>query len=293
MIMTSRFRAMGTNIELIVDADNSPVAHAALMDGRRAILDIESSLSRFDPASELSRLNREGSAQAASDVLFDALALALEAWADTDGRFDPGVGDAVIAAGYDRSFDKLPALVQGRPALPSAQGAPAFLDESDHSIRLAPGVRIDLGGIAKGLAAEMVAEQLSSVGPCLVSAGGDMAVRGVPSTGDWPVSINTADGDWIVGLTHGGLATSGRDRRTWATTTGQAHHVVDPRTGAPATTDIMRISVFAPTAVDAETMATALMIVGSRAAIAEAQERGFEAIVVTEDGHTITTGGLS
>jgi thiamine biosynthesis lipoprotein ApbE len=55
----------------------------------------------------------------------------------------------------------------------------------------------------------------------------------------------------------------------------------------------MRISVFAPTAVDAETLATALMIVGSRAAIAEADQRGYEAIVVTEDGRTLATGGLS
>jgi thiamine biosynthesis lipoprotein len=69
--------------------------------------------------------------------------------------------------------------------------------------------------------------------------------------------------------------------------------VVDPRTGAPAVTDVMRISVFAPTAVDAETLATALMIVGSRAAIAEADQRGYEAIVVTEDGRTLATGGLS
>jgi thiamine biosynthesis lipoprotein len=293
MIITSRFRAMGTTIELILDADNDPAAHTALMQGRNTLLDVEAALSRFDPTSELSRLNREGFIAPASDVLFDALSLALDARADTGGRFDPSVGAAVVAAGYDRSFDELPAMVQGRAACPSAQGTPAVLDESDHSIRLAPGVQIDLGGIAKGLAAELVAEQLSSVGPCLVSAGGDIAVRGVPASGDWPVSITTADTDWVVGMTGGGLATSGRDRRKWTTTTGAAHHVVDPRTGAPAVTDVMRISVFAPTAVDAETLATALMIVGSRAAIAEADQRGYEAIVVTEDGRTLATGGLS
>jgi thiamine biosynthesis lipoprotein len=106
------------------------------------------------------------------------------------------------------------------------------------------------------------------------------------------VSLTTADGACVVGLTVGGLATSGRDQRRWNTTGGPVHHVIDPATGSSAVTDVLRISVFAPTAVDAETTATALMIVGSAAAITEAHTRGVEAVVVTDDGRTLMTGGL-
>lgn len=294
MIITSRFRAMGTDVELLVDAENDPGVHAALLECRGVIEDIESKLSRFRPDSELSRLNRDGYAPAPSRELFDALELGMEARTTTGGRFDPSVGSAVLAAGYDRSFERLPAVVQGRPACPTAQGTPVFLDPLTGAIHLMPGVRVDLGGIAKGMTAEIVAEMLSGIGPCLVGIGGDIAVRGVPRRGDWPVAITTADQQWVVGLTDGGLATSGRDRRTWTTASGEvAHHVIDPRTGAPARTDILRISVFAATAVDAETTATALMIAGADEALREAQVVGCEAIVVTDQGRTLTTPGLA
>lgn len=293
MIITSRFRAMGTNIELIVDAQNTPEVHAAMLAGHRTFADLEAKLSRFRPDSELSRLNREREIAAPSGALRAAVELALEAREATSGRFDPGVHDAVVAAGYDRSFDELPATVRGGPARTSAHGAPASIDQRTGTIRLADGARIDLGGIAKGLTAEIVAETLADVGPCLVNAGGDIATRGVPAGGAWPVGLRLAQGDAVVGLAHGALATSGRDRRAWTTTSGDAHHVIDPATGAPAATDVLRITVFAPTAVDAETYATALMIVGADAAIDEARSLGLEAIVVSEQGTTLMTEGVS
>ncbi len=295
MRFASRFRAMGTDIDLVVDAEHSPHAHTALMEARRLFDELEAKLSRFRPDSELSRLNRDGVLVAPSDELRGALELALEARRTTNGRFDPSVLAAVIAAGYDRTFDELPAHVQGRPACPSAQGTPATIDPDTLTIHLAPGVGIDLGGIAKGLAAELAADMLAPFGPCLVSAGGDIAVRGVPASGDWPVAITLADGqEAVVGLTGGAMATSGRDRRSWTTTAGStAHHVIDPATGRPAETDVVRITVFAATAVDAETTATALMISGSDAAMREAAQLHVDAIVVTDDGRTLMTEGLS
>lgn len=295
MRLASRFRAMGTDVDLVVDADHSPHAHTALMDARRLFEQLEATLSRFRPESELSRLNRDGVLVAPSGELRAALELALEARLATGGRFDPAVLPALLAAGYDRTFDKLPAHVQGRPACPTAQGTPATIDPDTQTIRLAPGVGIDLGGIAKGLAAELAADVLQPFGPCLVSAGGDIATRGVPASGDWPVAVTLADGEVVVvGLTGGAMATSGRDRRRWTTTSGTtAHHVIDPTTGRPAQTDIVRITVFAATAVDAETTATALMIAGSDAAMQEATQLQIDAIVVTGDGRTLMTEGLS
>lgn len=295
MIVTSRFRVMGTDVELLVDvARHDPEVHGALLAARRVFDDVEAKLSRFRPDSELSRLNREGTLAAPSGELDAALRLSLDARVATGGRFDPTVHDAVVAAGYDRTFDELPARVQGEPACRPAHGTPVFFDRRTGAISLAPGVRVDLGGIAKGLTAELVAEQLRHHGPCLVNAGGDIAVRGTPAQGDWPIGLSTADGHTLViGLTSGGLATSGRDRRRWTTTSGSvAHHVIDPRTGAPAVTDVVRITVAAATAVDAETHATALMIAGADAAVAEAEALELAAVVVTADGRTLLTKEL-
>ena len=87
-------------------------------------------------------------------------------------------------------------------------------------------MRLDLGGIGKGFAAERVAELLALTGPSLVSAGGDVAVRGVPTEGTWAVAV---DDTLTLGLTRGGLATSGRDRRRWRRGGVEQHHLIDPR----------------------------------------------------------------
>src|SRR5205085_1503753 len=109
--------------------------------------------------------------------------------------------DAVVAAGYDRTFAELPADTPEVPE-PAACGGEIELD--GRRIRLGAGVHVDLGGIGKGYAAERVAAELALTGPCLVSAGGDVAIRGVPAEGCWAVGVE--DGP-TLGLTAGGLAT--------------------------------------------------------------------------------------
>ena len=104
--MTRRtFRAMGTDIELLVAAERPDGALAAT---EAEFHRLEALLSRFLPDSELSQLNERGSLEAGPDLL-EVVRLALEARRQTGGRFDPTVHDAVVAAGYDRTFDELPA----------------------------------------------------------------------------------------------------------------------------------------------------------------------------------------
>jgi len=153
-------------------------------------------------------------------------------------------------------------------------------------IRLAPGARLDLGGIGKGFAAERAADLLSAAGPCLVSAGGDVAVRGVPAAGTWAVGI---DDELTVGLDQGGLATSGRDRRRWQRGGRERHHLIDPLTGLPAVTDILRVTVVGRDAVDAEIHAKVLFLGGAAAALAS----GLSTVVVTDDGRTRRGGALA
>jgi thiamine biosynthesis lipoprotein len=278
MIERRIFRAMGSDIELLVDAEG---ADRELDAAEAEFHRLEALLSRFQPESELSRLNRAGAIDAGAD-LFRVVELALAARERTAGRFDPTVHDALVAAGYDRSFEQVD--TDGtRAGPPSPAGGGVRMD--GRRIELDPGVRLDLGGIGKGYAAERAAELLALAGPCLVSAGGDVAVR----DGSWPVGVETADGILTLELTRGGLATSGRDRRCWRRGGHELHHLIDPRTGAPADSDLVRVTVVASDAVDAEVEAKELFFAGSH----EAARSEFPAVLVTEDGRTLLTGALA
>jgi FAD:protein FMN transferase len=275
------FRAMGTEIELLVDASG---AHGKLDAAEAEFHRLEALLTRFRPDSELSQLNDRGSLQAGDDLL-RVTELALAAREETGGRFDPTVHDAVVAAGYDRTFDELPA--EGEEVSPARCAGAVRID--GRLIELEPGVRLDFGGIGKGYAAERAAEILVAAGPCLVNAGGDVAIRG----GAWPIGVETGGDPLTVELTGGALATSGRDRRRWRRSGRELHHLIDPGTGAPADGDLLRATVVARDAVGAEVWAKALFLAGRAAAVAEAEDRSLPAVLVGTDGRTELAGGLS
>lgn len=241
-------------------------------------------MSRFRPDSELSRLNREGTLEASPDVVRVA-ELALAARDATGGRFDPTVHDALVAAGYERSFEFVP-KASADPVTSAPCGG--LVRISGRRIALAPGVHLDFGGIGKGYAAERAAAMLAKAGPCLVNAGGDIAVR----DGAWPVGIATSSGMMTVELSGGGLATTGRDRRHWRRGGRTLHHLIDPATGTSATGDLVRVTVVAADAIAAEAWAKALFLAGADAAVTEANSRGLACVVVTGDGRTLTAGGL-
>jgi thiamine biosynthesis lipoprotein len=234
------FHAMGTEIELL---------GAGGFEAAQVLFDeLEALMTRFRPDSELSRLNRDGAIDASPDLV-RVVELALEARERTEGRFDPTVHDAVVAAGYDRTFAT---LTDGPLGAPVPAGGSVRVDAG--RISLGPGVHLDLGGIAKGYAAERAAEVMAVAGPCLVNAGGDIAVRG----GAWPIGVE----DVTIELSHGGLATSGRDRRRWRRGGREQHHLIDPRTGAPAQTELLRVTVVAHDAVEAEVQAKSVFLGG-------------------------------
>ena len=200
--------------------------------------------------------------------------LALAAREQTGGLFDPTVHDAVVAAGYDRSFELLAA--DGPPAAPGRCGGAVEID--GETIRLAGGTRLDLGGIAKGYAVDRALALLAPAGPALVNAGGDLAVSG----GSWPVAI--AGTDLTLALTSGALATSGRDRRHWRRGEEEQHHLVDPATGRPARTLVLTATVFGPTAAEAEVLAKIAFLTGSVDA---------PHVLVRADGRVVVGGGLA
>jgi thiamine biosynthesis lipoprotein len=283
------FRSMGTDIEALLDVEPGPSAALGLSLVEEEFGRLEAILTRFDEGSELSRLNAEGSIDPGPD-LRAVVELALEARERTNGRFDPTIYDALVAAGYDRTFESL-------RAAPTATLDPCPTGGRVHVgpalIVLEPGVRLDLGGIGKGYAVDRAVSLLAPYGPCLVNAGGDLAVRGVPQHGTWAVAVDGAGFELTLGLTSGALATSGRDRRTWSTASGTAHHLIDPKTGLPSDSDLLRVTIVAATAVNAEVLAKALYLAGEELASAEAEAHGVPGILVTADGRTRLVGGLA
>ena len=270
------FRAMGTDVELLLDAAPGERAEGALDRAEAEFERLEQVMSRFRDDSELSRLNRDGMIAGASPDLVRVVGMALAAREATDGRFDPTVHDAVVAAGYDRTFDDLAPDATEDEAIREPRCGGRVLVEGS-TIELEPGFRLDLGGIGKGYAVDRVADLLEIVGPCLVNAGGDLAVRG----GSWPVGVTD---EVTLELTRGGLATSGRDRRSWIRNGEARHHLIDPATGRPATDTPIRVTVVAGSAAAAEVAAKTAFLGGTI---------DLPRVTVTATGHTVLEGGLA
>lgn len=290
------FPAMGSRFTLAVRAraDQADAARRALLAEMNWLREVERRLSRFDPKSELSQLNRRpGQWCVVSPLLFSALQAAARAFEMTAGLFDPSVLGALEWWGYDRDFEQLrregphgraPARGKDEPPAPTAvprrvppaapgSGAgasmPFLLDPVVRAVRLAEGVRIDLGGIVKGLAADTVVARLSQRFPAaLADAGGDVAAAAAPGMPLWRIQLPLPA--WhvprVLRVRRGAVATSAVQRRWWGPR-GPAHHLIDPRTRAPASSGVRLACVAARSAAEAEVLAKVLVIAGPDTAI--------------------------
>jgi thiamine biosynthesis lipoprotein len=297
------FRAMGTLCALAVTVRtvDGREAEQALAAGRDEVEACEQALSRFRESSDLSRLNAAGGEWVEVDArLVDALSAALRAREDTAGRYDPTILPALVAAGYDRTFDEL----DERPARTAAgwrAGAEVELDVDRCCARVEKGAAVDLGGIGKGFAAGRALFAMHWAWPGLPGAladlGGDVALAGrTPDGGPWRVAVADprGPGETLATLTldAGGVATSGRDRRRFGP--GRSlHHLIDPATGAPAVAGPLSVTVVAPDPAEAEAHATALAVSTLRDAEAHLSRFAHLGVLyVPEDGEPVALGAL-
>ena len=274
------FAAMGTPCHVVVHGRQS------LLDGAvRRIAELERSWSRFLPDSEISRLNGAGGRPMAVGMdTFLLVSRAVESWRLTDGRYDPTVLPSLVAAGYDRSFAD-PSCAVHRPDEPAgvASTAPGCagieIDPRLHTVRLPDGVRIDGGGIGKGLAADLVVEELLDAGAygACVNMGGDARVGGeAPTDHGWVLGVaDPYDADRLVPirLEDGAVVTSTRLMRRWMKAGRTYHHLLDPRTGEPVDNGIDAVTVIAGRAWWAEVLAKSALVAGMPEA-AEVVARG-------------------
>jgi len=247
-----RFEALGGECELYA-VDLAP---EALAKGEVWVHQMHDRLTRFDASSELSRFNASAGAWAeVSPLLESLLRECLRAHQISAGLVNAAVLPALLAAGYTRTFSEGPTAVTATVVPPSL---PEVLEVRTGSARLKRGASIDLGGIAKGWLADRLAADL---GPnSLVNLCGDLYARGGGESGDgWPVGM----GGKTVLLLEMGAATSGTRKRAWGS---DLHHLIDPRTGRPATSDIAEASVVARSGADAEIFAKAALLLGTEKA---------------------------
>ena len=245
-----------------------------LLDSARTrLFDLDARWSRFLPDSEISRLNAAagGPPVRVSADTVAVLQVAVDAWTLTGGRYDPTVLPALTASGYDRTFEEV--ARDGEPtvelALPTPGCTGIEIDPDRLTVRLPTGSAVDLGGIGKGFAADLLTAELleqGAAGAC-VNLGGDVRCAGdVPEAGGWVVAIadelDPSRSIATVALHTGAVATSTSLRRRWRRGGTEMHHLIDPRTGQPCRGDLAAVSVIAAEAHWAEVFAKAAFIAG-------------------------------
>jgi thiamine biosynthesis lipoprotein len=304
------WQALGTGVQVVVtDPGQLPAARRLLEEDLAAV---DAACSRFRPDSEIMRLDRAlpatgGRARRGwtgpvrvSPLLAEAIAVALRAARVTDGDVDPTVGRAMDAIGYDRDF---PLVAADGPAValrvvPVPGWRRVELDEAGLLVSLPAGIRLDLGATAKALAADRCARRAARAAGCgvMVNLGGDLSIAGEPPEGGWRVEIaddhaapDPEPGPVVV-LRDGGLATSGTAVRRWQRAGGgTVHHIVDPRTGRTPPAVWRTVSIAAADCVDANTAATAALVLGEDAAD-WLRGTGLPARLVQEDGAVLRLG---
>lgn len=282
MLRQTAFRAMDTEVEVTAWAEAYPAAAFASV--RLLFAAQEGRFSRFLPESLVSRLNRGESVR---DPFLDAvLRMALRAWEETEGLFNPMVLPALTRAGYDRTFSAVRAEGGGAPAGTRIPAPGNCFVMEDGAVALRAG-QLDLGGIVKGWTADLVVETLGEEVPdMLVNAGGDVrCAGGEPGVDGWEVAIERpGGGEAWAGPVRGGLATSTSLKRRWTTADGgAAHHIIDPRTGLPADSPFVQVSCWAAETWKAEVWAKAVLI-GGRAGAEQAATRGLRVLAFRADG---------
>jgi FAD:protein FMN transferase len=292
------FACFGSECTVIVADAMAHEAAAAVIVARRRLLQWHDQFSRFHADSELSRLNDDPAQTVpVSPLMRRVVEAAVRAAEATGGLVDPTLLDQIEHAGYNADFDQpgvplLEALAMA-PARHPGRQSPAEnwrrvrTDRRTSSVTRPPGVRIDPGGIAKGVFADELGAALSRHEAFVVACAGDLRLGGrlAPVR---EVHVASPFEDAILHtfeLRTGGVATSGIGKRSWFGPDGTvAHHLLDPGTGRPAFTGVVQVTALAPTAMVAEALSKAALLAGPAEADRVLVHGG---VIVLDDGNYI------
>jgi thiamine biosynthesis lipoprotein len=270
---------------------------AELLSAAFGLLDeCEQLWSRFIPSSDISRLNSAEGAPTIVDPLTVRLIEEMRRGSHlTDGDFDPTLLPALVEAGYARSVvnHELTTLL---PASARYPGSLAGIVVEGNTVTMPLGTTLDSGGIGKGFAADLIGMFVLDAGAwgALIEAGGDVvAVGKAPDDIAWRIGIEDPykPGSHvdIVRLTSGAVVTSSQRKRRWKTPEGKRHHLINPRTGDSASSDIQTVSVIAATGARAETFTKPGFLRDSVDYLAWLPTVGAAGLLIDTEGVTMTS----
>lgn len=288
--------AMDTYMSLIAYGDG---ARDALAAAAREINRLERELSRTVSTSDVYQLNAGGSASV-SDETAALLTAAVEYSEKTGGLFDVTIAPLVTLWGITTDSPRVPSQGEIDALLPLVGSDHIHLDGD--TVTLDAGCAVDLGGIAKGYASDRVAEILrqNAVTGAAVSLGGNVYVCGQKPDGTgWSVAVqdpkNTDSYALTLELTDTFAVTSGGYQRFFTGEDGTVYqHILDPRTGRPAETDLLSVTVIAQNGTMADAYSTALYVMGEQGACDfwRQSAAAFDLVLVMSDGRVLYTPGL-
>ena len=292
------FSCFGSRCTVIVADANSEQAARAVSLARRRLLEWHEQFSRFEPGSELTRLNEDPRQTVpVSPMMRRVVEAAVQAARATGGLVDPTLLTEIERAGYGSHFEgdglpladaltRAPARRPGRPS-PEANWRLVRTDRRTGTVTRPPGVRIDPGGIAKGVFADELAARLAGLVAVVVECAGDLRLGGMEAPAR-EVHVASPFDDAILHtftLRSGGVATSGIGKRSWiGPDGGVAHHLLDPATGRPAFTGVVQVTALAPTAIEAEALSKSALLRGPAEAGAALPYGG---VLVLDDGNFV------
>jgi FAD:protein FMN transferase len=292
------FACFGSRCTVIVADPDADQAARAVGLARRRLLEWHTEFSRFEPDSELTRLNEDPRETVpVSPMMRRVVEAAVQAAGATGGLVDPTLLSEIERAGYCAHFegDGLPladALTRAparRPGRPSADANWRLVrtDRRTATVTRPPGVRIDPGGIAKGVFADELAARLAGFAAVVVECAGDLRLGG-SQTPAREVHVASPFDEAILHtfmLRTGGVATSGIGKRSWTGADGGvAHHLLDPATGRPAFTGIVQATALAPTAIEAEALSKSALLRGPAQA---GDSLPYGGLIVLDDGNFV------
>ncbi len=278
-----------------------PHAEEALDEAARELERLDALWSVGNPDSEISRLNAGERDILLSDDTAALLERALEVCRDTGGLFDPTIYPLMSLWGFNTDSPHVPAQEDIDALLPLVDGGRLRLE--DGFLYLGDGQSVDLGGIAKGYASARVMEifQKHQVSSGMVSLGGNVQTLGSKPDGSlWRIGVRDPEGSassylGVLSVKDQAVITSGGYERFFEEG-GQTYiHILDPRTGHPASSDLASATVVSADGTLADGLSTALYIMGSQDAAGFWSEHSglFDMVLVTQSGEIFVTEGLA
>ncbi len=287
---------MGSSAHVVVIVDHPDRAVDLMRVAASTIALLEQRWSRFLPDSDVSRINSSpGRPVQVHETTLDLVGRSVDAWAQTGGIFNPTVGTSLIAAGYDRPFADLAPLTNGSER-PATSPADIEIHPIPRTVTVPHDVRIDLGGIGKGAAADHTVRVLLAAGAraAMVNLGGDLRADGEGPPDGWEVVLDCPGSDktQTIRIAAGAVCTSSTVKRRWQSIEGERHHIIEPESGRSTDSDVCTATVVGAEAAQCEVLATSAVAVGHQKGTDLLERHHASGLLVDRGGHVHDVGAI-